>query len=163
VTCESSSRLMRWAALVGAWMFVSAVHAQAATTRLRPLDPLTPAERNDAERIARADGRVRDLLGSGRSRLIYVEFLSVKSESGAPPTVRHAEVVFYRYDEDTGVRAVVNLTTKAVTDAGRLDSGVVPLSLDEHREALTVAVRNPDVQQILGADEGCDFKFLMPR
>jgi hypothetical protein len=126
----------------------------------QPLDPLTAAERKDAESVARADARVKELLGGGRTRLVYVDFIAVKrSDAGDAPDVptkldvgRHAEVVFYRYDDDSGVRAVVDVLKKAVVQAERVDSAEVPLNTEELSESFALALKNDAVTSLLGAD-----------
>src|SRR5262245_1869757 len=130
-------------------------------TRPQPLDPLTPAERRQAEEIARADGRVKELLGGGRTRLVYVDFIAIKSSDASPapdtptrptPIGRHAEVVFYRYDDDSGVRAIVDLPGRAVAQAATIESAQVPLNAEEVNDAMALALRNQAVTSLLGAD-----------
>jgi hypothetical protein len=90
-----------------AWLLILGAHAlafqQPRTPRTpQPLDPLTAAERQQAETVARGDARVKELLGGGRSRLVYVDFSAIKRSDAAqtpdsPTSValgRHAEVVF---------------------------------------------------------------------
>jgi len=129
--------------------------------RPQPLDPLTPAERRQADEIARADGRVKELLGAGRTRLVYVDFIAIKPNDASPapdsPTRpmaigRHAEVVFYRYDDDSGVRAIVDLQTRAVAQVARIESAEVPLNAEELSEAMALALKNEAVTSLLGAD-----------
>jgi hypothetical protein len=135
----------------------------------QPLDPLTPAERQQAESVARADARVKELLGGGRSRLVYVDFIAVKrSDTGAAPDSptsvdvgRSAEVVFYRYDDDSGVRAVVDLQKKAVIQAERVDSGEVPLNNEELSESFALALKNDAVRSLLGP-EAKSFRVAEP-
>jgi hypothetical protein len=127
----------------------------------QPFDPLTPAERKQAEDIARADARVKALLGTGRTRLVYVDFIAIKPAEPATtpdsPTApqrigRRAEVVFYRNDGDFGVRAVVDLEQRAVQQVTRLESIEVPLNTEDLAEALALALRNDAVRALLGAD-----------
>jgi len=126
-----------------------------------PLDPLTPAERKVAEDVSRADSRVKELLGAGRNRLVYVDFIAIKpaDASTAPdsptkplPIGRHAEVTFYRYDDDSGVRAIVDLQKRAVVQAARIESAEVPLNAEDLSEALALALKNDAVVSLLGAD-----------
>jgi hypothetical protein len=157
-----SARVLR--VCLAVLVFLVATSAMAAQQPPRvplPFDPLTAAERRQAEDIARADSRVRDLLGSGRTRLVYVDFLAIKSADRpttpdsptAPQRIgRHAEVVFYRYDGDAGVRAVVDLERRSVQDATRIASVDVPLNVDDLAEALAMGLRNDAVRSLLGAD-----------
>jgi len=127
----------------------------------QPLDPLTAAERRQAEEVARADARVKELLGGGRSRLVYVDFIAIKppnasTEPDSPEKPlaigRHAEVVFYRYDDDSGVRALVDLQQRSVAQAARIDSAEVPLNTEELSESMALALKNDAVTSLLGAD-----------
>ncbi len=125
-------------------------------TRAQPLDPLTAAERKTVEQLALADSRVQELLGTGPRRLIYVEFLSLKSGGGegrgAERPVRGADVVFFQREKDLGVRAIVNLEQRAVEEVLRLDSSQVPMTPEDLDEAFQLARRNEKVRQSLGAD-----------
>ena len=137
-----------------------AVQQPPAPRVLQPLDPLSTAERQQAESVARADARVRELLGAGRSRLVYVDFTAIKRSDAAqlpdsPTSVavgRHAEVVFYRYDDDSGVRVVVDLQKKAVVQAERVDSAEVPLNTEELSESFALALKDEAVSSLLGTD-----------
>src|SRR6266850_6546618 len=83
--------------------------------QVRPLDPLTPAEVELAQQLARADSQVRRLIGDRRNVIGAISFVALKLEpqdTAAPirePTpVRSAMVCFYVYDGDFGVRAFVD-------------------------------------------------------
>jgi hypothetical protein len=121
-----------------------------------PLDPLTPEERATAERAARADKRVKDLLGEGNIRLISVELLAMKVEKPseeARPT-RQAEVVLFRPERDIGVRVAVNLERNVVEDANRLSGTQVPLNADDLAEAFELAMKNDELVKVLGPAAG---------
>lgn len=143
------------------WILPSLTFAQLASepSQRSPLDPLTKEERQRAERAARADARVLELLGSGRQRLISVEFLAVKPEDPAQTQQtqdrrieigRHAVVLLYRYDGDFGVRSVVDLQQGVVLQAARVRGDEVPISEEEIREAARLALQNREVRGILG-------------
>ena len=126
-----------------------------------PLDPLTSEEKLIAERIARADSHVGELLGTGRQRLIYVEFLALKPDDeqktretpGRPIQIgRHAEVLLYRYDGDLGVRALVDLENRTVKEASRVDGDQVPLTSEDVAEALELALQNEQLRTKLGPE-----------
>jgi hypothetical protein len=125
--------------------------------RPQPMDPLSPAERREAEGIAASDTRTRELLGKGKQRLVYVEFVSVKPQDAEPSSKdpkdigRHAEVVYYRFAGDRGVRALVDLRGRAVVDVAELDGDAVPLTQDDVSEALRLAIKDPELQRVLGA------------
>lgn len=127
----------------------------------QPLDPLTAAERQQAGDVARADGRVKELLGGGRTRLVYVDFIAIKppNASAAPDSPvkplaigRHADVVFYRYDDDSGVRALVDLQQRAVVQASRIESAEVPLNAEDLSDSMALALKSDAVTLLLGAD-----------
>ena|SRR5215471_7023608 len=120
-----------------------------------PLDPLTPREREIAASLVREDARVREALGPGRVRLIYVDFIAIKSpeDSGSPaeqPPRRRVDALFYRYDEDIGIRALVDLEKRAVVDVARVRGGSVPLSLEEVEEAARLAMADARVRRLVG-------------
>ncbi len=127
--------------------------------KVQPLDPLTPEETQLAAQIANSDRRVKAALGSGRQRLIQVEFFALKPADtrGDPEGLRmgrHARVLFYRYDGDQGVDVVVDLQRKTVVSVSKIEGTGVPLGADEIVEALNLAVRNERVRSLLGARLG---------
>ncbi len=110
--------------------------------RVLPLDPLTSEEKQTAERVALGDRRVKGLL-SKHYRLVYVEFIAVKPDNEARTREtwlrsiqigRHAEVVFYRDNNDFGVQVIVNLERQEVVHVDRIDRNQVPGSLKELSE-----------------------------
>jgi hypothetical protein len=112
-----------------------------------PLDPLTPAEETQAEQIARADLGVSQALGRGRNTLVYAAFVNLKPTAG-----RAARVVFYSFEGNFGVRAIVNLESKRVISVERLKGTEVPLTGEEWGEALRLALKTPDILGFLGPD-----------
>jgi len=119
-----------------------------------PLDPLTPEERARAERAARADKRVKELLGEDNIRLISVELLSMKVDkpSGEARPMRHAEVVLFQAERNAGVRVAVNLEKEAVEDAKRLNGTQVPMNADDLAEAFELAMKNEELLKALGPE-----------
>jgi hypothetical protein len=120
-----------------------------------PLDPLTARERALADSVARADSRVRDFLGPARSLRINTDFIAVKGardtrEQSDTPSGRHAEVLFYRYDNDQGVRVLVDLQRRAVVDVVRLPGSSVPLSAEEVALAARLALADQRVVALFG-------------
>lgn len=122
-----------------------------------PLDGLRQLEREQAEQLIRADPAVQKLLGTGRSRLVYIDVIAVKPDSpensrdpGALPRTRYAEAVFYRFDGDTGIRAVADLTNKRVIESGEVESNTVPLNNEDLTEALALAIQNQQMAALLG-------------
>jgi Cu2+-containing amine oxidase len=107
----------------------------AGTPQILPLDPLTPEEKQTAERVARSDTRVQSLL-SRQHKLAYVEFIAMKPDDEAktmeawPRPIqmgRHAEVAFYRDKDDFGVRVIVDLERQGVAHVGRIDHNQIPV------------------------------------
>lgn len=122
-----------------------------------PLDPLTAAERQAAARIADADGRVREFLGSGRSRRIYVEFLAPKGLVPSDPDAvggRYAEVVYIRYDTNSGIRALVEFANGRVVDVARVSGRAIPINGEEVEEAARIALADSRVARLLGESAG---------
>lgn len=123
-----------------------------------PLDPLTAEERKAAEQLALGDNRIKELL-AGRYRLISVDLLFWKSEreESQSPTLpaqidRYAEVLFRRQDDESGARAVVNLTRRAVVSTSHLESAQVPMIPEDINEAARLALENEELRRALGSD-----------
>lgn len=126
----------------------------------RPLDPLTDDERQKAARIAQDDTRSRTMLGAGRQRVISVELADVKPPEAATArpedpdrplqTARLAEVLYFNYERNEGVRVVVDLSGSRVREVSRLDANGVPLAFEEIEEAAALALRNAELRSLLG-------------
>lgn len=116
-----------------------------------PLDPLRPAEREEAQRIARSDPRVREVVGDGPS-LIYVQSIAPKlTPNDDEPRGRHADVLFIDRSKEAGARVLVDLVAGRVLDVDRLPQTRVPLGISDVEEALQIAVASDAVQRLLGA------------
>jgi hypothetical protein len=115
----------------------------------RPYDPLTPAEREVAVRLAKADTRVLQIAGGRAFDVAYAELL-VPKLAGAP---RQAEVLISVFEAGfTGIRAVVDLNRLAVVQVALVERGViVPFSPREVELARTVALRSTSVRALAGA------------
>ncbi len=114
----------------------------------RPLDPLTPAEREAAQQAALADSRVREVLGGERHRVVSVDFLADKGPNGE--IVRSAEVLLYRPDRDVGVRALVHLQPAAVVAVTPVPGQQVPLTDEDYQLANELVQRSSLVQSRFG-------------
>jgi Cu2+-containing amine oxidase len=130
-------------------------HSSVAQQRIQPLDPLTPEEIELARQVASSDPKVKAALGSGRQRLIQVEFFAQKpADTSVEPERmeigRHAHVLFYRYEGDEGVDVVVDLQKKAVVSVSKLPGTAVPLGTEEVVEAFNLAAKNDRVRSLLG-------------
>lgn len=151
-----------------AFVLCSAVTAQEAAKKSAaapppkaraPLDPLSADERRRAERVAQGDARVSSLVGAGRVRMVYVELTSDKPE-GEPragtrsPSGRFAEVLQYRYDDDSGVRTLVDLQRNEVRAVERVEGSAVPLTRQDLDEAVKLALSSGEVKELLGREAG---------
>lgn len=127
-----------------------------------PLDPLTPREAELAQRLARADGRVRELVGQRRSVIGATWFLALKPDTvdvardrqrDSEP-IRAAMVLFYVYDGDYGVRGLVDLGRSTVLKVDRLDNEPIPFAEEEIAAAQRLALREPRLREALGTGAG---------
>jgi hypothetical protein len=116
-----------------------------------PLDPLTSEERGRALTIARENGRVRELIGPNEElETIYTEFISVKRDQSGEPRGRYADVLFYRFDQNIGIRALVDLEVNGVTDIARVPGKSVPLGAADVERAARLAQEDPQVRALFG-------------
>jgi len=117
-----------------------------------PLNPLDKEDKAVAERLARSDRRVRDLVGEANVRLVLVQVVALKPESATESArpVRHAEVVLFQPQGEVGARALVNLASAAVEQVIRLDGSQVPMTTEDLADAFQLALRNEEVLKILG-------------
>jgi hypothetical protein len=132
-----------------------ATRANAQPDRTRPLDPLTPGELTRADSIVRSDGRVREFLAGGRSRLIAIQFIAVKlpRDPATPDGVqqrRTAHALLYRYDKNQGMQALVDIGKGAVIDIAPVPGESVPINKEEVAEAARLALADPRVARLFG-------------
>jgi hypothetical protein len=118
----------------------------------RALDPTTKDEEAIAERIARNDGRVKELLGEAGVRLVSVTPVLLKMDSPEKLDValRQIEVVLFRPQGEVGARVVVNLRQNGVVAVNRLSSDQVPYTRDDLTDAFELAMRDAEVLKALG-------------
>jgi hypothetical protein len=128
----------------------------AATTKpeQRALDPLTGQEQAVAERIARNDSKVKELLGESGVRVVSVLPVLIKTESPEKFDVkqRQIEVVLFRPQGEVGARVVVNLRQNNVVAVSRLTGDQVPYTNDDLADAFQLALRDPEVVKALGPE-----------
>lgn len=165
----------RWTILSTALVFPLLAGAGRANAQ-RPLDPLTPEERQEAIRLATADGRVRQLAGPREFDVASVELLPVKPAATdvvdpmrLPPTPRQAEVLISVYQgEHTGIRVVVDLQRRALVTAARVERApavaggrpvgvTVPFAPAEVALARAAAEASPGVRGFAGANYEVDY------
>jgi hypothetical protein len=130
---------------------VARTPSQAVTER-RALDPLTVDEQGEAVRIARADARVREVLGEAGVRVVSVTPVLLKTESPEKTDIvqRQVEVVLFRPQGEVGARVVVNLRQNAVAAVTRLNSDQVPFTNDDLNDAFELALKDAEVLKALG-------------
>jgi len=128
------------------------VHAQTQGRQTLKFDPLTTEERELAVRLAEADPRVRKLRGQGRQILISVELATPKTTDQNDETTRHAEVLYYRYEGNQGILALVDLQQRTVIEAVNVSGDAVPLVAEEVNQALNLALQNRTLINFLGAN-----------
>jgi len=149
-----------WPAIL---LFFAPVLAIAQQPSPMPLDPLTPDEVRVAQRVAAEDSRLREW-GAGKSRLIYVQFISVKPPSAerqrqSEPSGRFAEVLLHIDPAGGGVRALVDLTAGRVIDAVRLPEQSVPIGQSDVELAAQIALADPAFRRLLG-EQATSFHVL---
>ena len=129
----------------------SASFAQAPRSPL-PLDPLTPAEQERAQKIAMSDQRVRAIAGENM-RPVVTLFIAPKRGDQTEPEGRFAEVIVHNETEGGGARVLVNLNAASVVDVVRLTERYVPIGPDDVARAASLALESAAVQRLLGGPE----------
>jgi len=119
------------------------------------LDPLTPEEQAAAERLARSDARVKQLMGEGGVRLVSAVPVIIK-QGDSPEKIdlhqRTVEVVLFRPEGEVGARVVVYLHQNQVANVQRLQPQQVPFTSDDLNDAFQLALRAPEVLKALGPE-----------
>ncbi len=120
----------------------------------RALDPLTADEQAAAERVARNDPKVKELLGETGVRLVSAVPVLIKAESPEKTNLaqREIEVVLFRPQGEVGARVIVNLPQHGVVAVTRLASDQVPFTNDDLADAFQMALRDPEVLKALGPE-----------
>lgn len=138
-------------AAIASWAQNTQPGSRVATDR-RALDPLTPAEQALAERIARSDGRVKEVLGEAGVRLVSVIPVLLKADVPEKTNVaqRQVEVVLFQPQREVGARVIVNLRQNVAVAVNRLTGDQVPYTNDDLADAFQLALRDPEVVRVLG-------------
>jgi hypothetical protein len=139
-------------AAIASWAQRTQPQSRVATDR-RALDPLTPAEQALAERIARSDGRVKEILGEAGVRLVSVIPVLLKADLPEKTNValRQIEVVLFHPQREVGARVIVNLSQNGVVEVSRLASDQVRFTDDDLSDAFQLAMKDAEVLRVLGA------------
>jgi hypothetical protein len=129
---------------------VSAQEPSRPAAKPLPLDPMTPQEAENAQRIAQSDSKTRELLGSN-ARIVYVLSIAPKlTPNDNEPHGRHADLLYIRGDNEFGVRVLVDLVAARVVNQERIASSSVPLGRSDVAEALRIATENSEIRSLLG-------------
>ena len=133
-------------------LLLAATGLLAQPARPLPLDPLTPEEQTNALRIARESARVRESLGTNESVFEHIatEFISVKRDRTGEPRGRYADVLFYRFDQNIGIRALVDLEANDVIGIAKVPGKSVPLGRNDVETAARLALADPQVRRLFG-------------
>ena len=125
----------------------------AAATQRRALDALNTDERATAERVARADARVKELVGEAGVRVVSVTPVLIKTEAPEKTDIvqRQIEVVLFHPEREVGARVVINLQQNRVVTVSKLASDQVMMTNDDLADAVQLALRDPEVIKSLGA------------
>ncbi len=124
--------------------------------RAGPADPLTAAERDRAVEIARRVLSERGVLRPEAARLVGVELANAKigalTERDVTPADirRQALVIFFRYDVNEGLLALVDLLDGSVAATETAPAQAVPIGAEEVQAAATLALASERVRAILG-------------
>ncbi len=144
--------LPRLASPIATLLLAATLTAQPVIERPRPLDPLTPRERVLADSVARADPRLRELIGRDAPVLVDVSFIAGKprreNRDGDAEVSRQAAVQYFVRARNTGVTALVDLATAKVLDVTRARGADVPLSEEEVARAARIAIADERVRKL---------------
>jgi hypothetical protein len=143
---------LRWLSVVAVSLTTLATLAAQPPESPRPLDPLTARERLLADSVARANPRIRELLGTGSVLLIDVGFVAGKprADTRDPDAAgaRQAAVQYFVRDRNFGVTALVDLSKGSVLDVRRVRGSDVPLSSEEVTRAARLALADERVRKL---------------
>lgn len=91
-------RIAQFLGIMVPLLIASSVPSESATAQ-RPLDPLTAREAELAQRLARADARVRELIGQRKTVVGATDFAALKPESleTVPPRGESRRARFFAY------------------------------------------------------------------
>jgi hypothetical protein len=120
-----------------------------------PLDPLTAEERAIADSVASRDARVRELLPGTRFIRVNTDFIAVKEanrETEDLPIRRTAEVLFYDYSSDIGLRVLVDIAARRVLDLVKVPGRSVPINRSEVEQAARLALADSRVVGLFGRE-----------
>lgn len=82
--------------------------------------------------------------------MISVELATPKTGDQNDESSRHAEVLYYRYEGNQGVLALVDLQRRMVREAVSINGDSVPLVAEEVNQALRLALQNRSLINLLG-------------
>jgi hypothetical protein len=111
-------------------------------------------EHATVERVARAEPRVKELVGETGVRVVSVTPVLIKTESPTQFDVaqRQVEVVLFHPDREVGARVIINLQQNKVVAVTKLSSDQVMMTNDDVADAFHLALRDPEVAKALGPE-----------
>lgn len=147
---------LQFVAIVVAWLALPLAVANAQPRGVRPLDPLSRQELSLADSLVRAERGFAPLL-SGRVYLVSTDFIALKGDedraaeaSGVSRRVtRVAELRYYAYEGDVGVRAFVDVSNRGILESSRFPGSEAPFAREEIAIARRIAEADPAVQEAL--------------
>jgi hypothetical protein len=125
-----------------------------ATTERRALEPLNVDEHAAVERVARAEPRVKELVGETGVRVVSVTPVLIKTESPTQfdVTQRQVEVILFHPEREVGARVIINLQQNKVVAVTKLSGDQVMMTNDDVADAFHLALRDPEVVKVLGPE-----------
>jgi len=118
-----------------------------------PLDPLTPSEIQSARGIANLAPTVSSRISGRRYILGSIDFLlpPKPDDSSRPLAGHYAQALYCVYGDNTGFRALVDLTQGTVLSTEELSCDDVPIGPEEVQVARDLAIADRSVRDFLGA------------
>ena len=117
-----------------------------------PPAPLTPGEQEAAASVALNDIVERRIRGEGPIYFVHAEPYREKTDTSGQR--RLALVTHYRYQGDTAITSIVDISASRVLDVSETANIPVPLARAEFEQARDLALADPAVQAALGANRG---------
>jgi hypothetical protein len=117
-----------------------------------PPAPLTAAEQEAAAIVAFNDIVERRIRGEGPIFFVHAEPYADKTDTSGQR--RLALVTHYRYQGDTAITSIVDISASRVLDVRETANIPVPLARAEFEQARELALADPAVQAALGTNRG---------
>jgi Cu2+-containing amine oxidase len=115
-------------------------------------DDVSASEATALRRIAEANQALKESLDEMRVVYIGSEVVRLKSESGDDDPRKTYRVIHYRYDDDTALHSLVNLSEDRVMEYQEFPHLPTSLSSEELERATGLAMESQEVLKALGQD-----------